>query len=332
MEDSPLAQGIALFKSGQKQLAAILFTECVTLEPLSETGWLWMAACAESVTEKRSCLLKVLEINPQQEKARKALLLLEPGEEPALTDITGGVSSAPAQDAAGAVKAVEIDPAEAMNARINSVRELNSLLEIAQMAEQNHEYQQMYALCTTALELDNANQTAWIGKGIAAGMVATFHKTNTLEVKQCLWDKVLIRGRSGITRDTFLDGVDARALKRIIDGFTRAGNRLVEIQESIDLISEKSILRVFELDRESLSLYDCAYFLTRFQPTDYQKRPDWRDLVQVTRGVLQRITYGINTLSQPPEKAAQYIGLALNAFTLSKLGSNERFLNEIGAK
>ena len=310
--ESPLNQAIACYKRGEKQQAAALFAEFVALEPLNETAWLWMAACAETPGQKRAYLQRVLEINPAHEKAQQALAMLLPAEEPGLAELVGAGQMAYSE--------------------LRSDLELISMIELARLAEQNQDYQQMYNYFCGALELDAACQEAWIGKGLAAGMLATFHKTNTSEVKQCLWEQVIIRGRSAITRENFLDGLDQRALKRVIDGFAMAGSRLVEILESIDFTSEKAILRVLELDRESLSLYDCAFFLTRFQEENYHKRPDWREMVGLTRRVVQRIEYGMSVLSLPQEQAQTYTEQALKAFALCRLGVNERFMRDLRAK
>ncbi len=65
-----LKDGVAAAKAGNKVLARQLIRQVVEQEPRNETAWLWLAGLAESPLESVHFLEKVLEINPQHEKAR----------------------------------------------------------------------------------------------------------------------------------------------------------------------------------------------------------------------------------------------------------------------
>lgn len=60
-------------KAGQKDEARELLQQSIRLEPQNEAAWLWLASVARDNRERLFCLQKLLEINPQNETARKAL-------------------------------------------------------------------------------------------------------------------------------------------------------------------------------------------------------------------------------------------------------------------
>jgi len=68
-----LSQAISLIKAGNKQAAYPILRQLIQEEPNNEQGWLWMFACADRPEQKRYCLQKALEINPNNNDARKAL-------------------------------------------------------------------------------------------------------------------------------------------------------------------------------------------------------------------------------------------------------------------
>lgn len=70
-------RGIAAAKSGDKDTARQLLQQSIRLEPNNEAAWLWLASVARDAREKTFCLQKLLEINPQNETARKALAALQ---------------------------------------------------------------------------------------------------------------------------------------------------------------------------------------------------------------------------------------------------------------
>lgn len=66
-------QGIAAAKAGQKDHARQLLQQAIRLEPDSEAAWLWLASVARDQRERVFCLQKILEINPHNETALRAL-------------------------------------------------------------------------------------------------------------------------------------------------------------------------------------------------------------------------------------------------------------------
>lgn len=66
-------QGIAAAKAGQKDQARHLLQQSIRLEPNSEAAWLWLASVARDQRERVFCLQKILEINPNNETALRAL-------------------------------------------------------------------------------------------------------------------------------------------------------------------------------------------------------------------------------------------------------------------
>ena len=66
-------QGIAAAKAGQKDQARQLLQQAIRLEPDNEAAWLWLASVARDQRERVFCLQKILEINPDNETALRAL-------------------------------------------------------------------------------------------------------------------------------------------------------------------------------------------------------------------------------------------------------------------
>lgn len=70
-------RGIAAAKAGDKEQARRLLQQSIRLEPKSEPAWLWLASVARDSRERMFCLQKILEINPSNDQAIKALRQLE---------------------------------------------------------------------------------------------------------------------------------------------------------------------------------------------------------------------------------------------------------------
>lgn len=100
-------QGIAAAKAGDKEQARQLLQQSIRLEPNSEPAWLWLASVARDQRERVFCLRRILEINPANEQAIKALRqigeLADTGTLPAAPSAPGvrrlGGSEAPAESA-----------------------------------------------------------------------------------------------------------------------------------------------------------------------------------------------------------------------------------------
>src|SRR3990172_1259600 len=66
-------QGIDAAKAGRKDEARRLLQQAIRLEPGNEMAWLWMASVSNDKRERLFCLKKLLEVNPANETALKAL-------------------------------------------------------------------------------------------------------------------------------------------------------------------------------------------------------------------------------------------------------------------
>jgi tetratricopeptide (TPR) repeat protein len=91
MEDELLQQAIGLVQVGDKSGAIRILKEIVTKDPKNESAWLWLAASLDKTENKIRSLQKVLEINPNNQKAKQALDRLIPPE-PSLTDLVPNTS------------------------------------------------------------------------------------------------------------------------------------------------------------------------------------------------------------------------------------------------
>jgi hypothetical protein len=72
-----LRQGIEAAREGKKAEARKLFEEVVELDDKSEKGWFWLASVVETDEERKVCLGNVLFINPNNERAQKAMEKLQ---------------------------------------------------------------------------------------------------------------------------------------------------------------------------------------------------------------------------------------------------------------
>ena len=72
-----LRTAIEAAQNGNRPVARAILEQVIQREPDNELAWIWMASVAESTPERRSCLQKVLEINPNNDRARQALARLQ---------------------------------------------------------------------------------------------------------------------------------------------------------------------------------------------------------------------------------------------------------------
>ena len=75
-----LQQAITAIKSGDKVTGQQLLAQVIKAEPKNETAWLWMTTLTDDPEKKRYCLKTVLQINPNNEMAKKGLATLEPSQ------------------------------------------------------------------------------------------------------------------------------------------------------------------------------------------------------------------------------------------------------------
>lgn len=75
--DTLLREGIDDARRGERASARIKFERVVELDDRNEKAWFWLASVLDTDEERRAALDKVLEINPNNDRARKALDALE---------------------------------------------------------------------------------------------------------------------------------------------------------------------------------------------------------------------------------------------------------------
>jgi hypothetical protein len=78
MTDQQLCKGIALARAGKRQEARCILGQVVRDNPRSVQGWLWLAGVVELKAQRRYCLEKALQLNPQNEMIRRALTRIGP--------------------------------------------------------------------------------------------------------------------------------------------------------------------------------------------------------------------------------------------------------------
>ncbi len=76
MSSSALQQAIEAIKAGDMLSGRRLLVGVLQAEPYNETAWLWMSSVYESDEQRRTCLQRVLTINPHNEVARLGLARL----------------------------------------------------------------------------------------------------------------------------------------------------------------------------------------------------------------------------------------------------------------
>jgi hypothetical protein len=89
-----LRRAIAAVKAGDKAAGQRLLAEVIRGDPRNEAAWLWMAAALDSDEQRRTCLERVLAINPDNPAARRGLARLGPS-------LGGASPTGPASQAAG---------------------------------------------------------------------------------------------------------------------------------------------------------------------------------------------------------------------------------------
>lgn len=92
-----LRKGIEAAREGKRSEAHDLFQQVVEIDEKNEKGWFWLASVVDSDEERRICLSNVLHINPNNERAKRALEALqakakEKKAEAAQEEVVAGVS------------------------------------------------------------------------------------------------------------------------------------------------------------------------------------------------------------------------------------------------
>jgi pimeloyl-ACP methyl ester carboxylesterase len=75
-DEELLKAGIAAVQNGDLEQASKLLIQVVKTNPQSELGWLWLGRCRTDAKQREFCFQKVLEINPQNQDARRQVEVL----------------------------------------------------------------------------------------------------------------------------------------------------------------------------------------------------------------------------------------------------------------
>ncbi|MEW5956079.1 MAG: thermonuclease family protein [Chloroflexota bacterium] len=114
-----LEQAIAKIKAGDKVTGREYLADILQNDPSNEKAWLWLAAAVESDERRRYCLERVLEINPDNQAARRGLATLPPSPAPPPTEarpspeITGPLLSRIASRQAAPAADIDVGPVKA---------------------------------------------------------------------------------------------------------------------------------------------------------------------------------------------------------------------------
>ena len=113
MAQTQVSEAIAALKAGEKERARTLLMAVLDDDPQNEDAWLVLSAAIDDVERKRQCLETVLEINPDNQVARRGLERLQPeGERPGAGEIEEAAATPPAPPDATVAAATDPQPAE----------------------------------------------------------------------------------------------------------------------------------------------------------------------------------------------------------------------------
>lgn len=74
-EQNLLTQGIGAYKAGNLEQAKVFFAQAIQQDPMNAKAWLWMSGVVEE-DQRKSCLQRVLALEPGNQAARHGLALL----------------------------------------------------------------------------------------------------------------------------------------------------------------------------------------------------------------------------------------------------------------
>lgn len=75
--DGMVREGVGAYRAGRKEEARTLLMRAVEIDQYNEDAWLWLSAVVETPEEQRTCLENVITINPNNERARQGIQILD---------------------------------------------------------------------------------------------------------------------------------------------------------------------------------------------------------------------------------------------------------------
>ena len=116
-----LQQAIDAIKAGDKVGGRAMLADILQVDYDNETAWLWLSSVVDSRAEKRRCLNRVLDINPDNEPAGKGLALLGPDPDaPAAVPAEIDTPADPL-DSIGEAQPEPVDPPPSLKERLATV-------------------------------------------------------------------------------------------------------------------------------------------------------------------------------------------------------------------
>jgi hypothetical protein len=91
--DGMVREGISAYRAGRKDEARALLLRAVEIDQYNEQSWLWLSAVVESVDEQRTCLENVLTINPNNDRAKQGLQMLNQKPSPSVSAKTASTQA-----------------------------------------------------------------------------------------------------------------------------------------------------------------------------------------------------------------------------------------------
>src|SRR5262249_57584564 len=73
------AQAADALRAGDKPRARDLLAQAIRLNPADDQNWLWLSGAVETDDERQRCLERALQLNPNNQAARRGLALLVAG-------------------------------------------------------------------------------------------------------------------------------------------------------------------------------------------------------------------------------------------------------------
>lgn len=74
--DAMVRDAVSAYRAGRKEEARTMLMRAVEIDQYHEQAWLWLSAVVDSVDEQRTCLENVITINPNNERAKQGLQVL----------------------------------------------------------------------------------------------------------------------------------------------------------------------------------------------------------------------------------------------------------------
>ncbi len=75
--DGMVREGISAYRAGNKEEARTLLLRAVEIDQYNEQAWLWLSAVVETPEEQRTCLENVMTINPNSDRAKQGIDMLD---------------------------------------------------------------------------------------------------------------------------------------------------------------------------------------------------------------------------------------------------------------